>query len=640
MGFRNRLRTPGAWLAMFVLLGAIPLVALSWLAWRLLEQDRALDAQRVRERLDNAAALASRELGRSLDAWSNLLLPSLGGPVTIPRDTVLVVFDSAGVLRAEGTRLPYYPKVSSPAGPPAALLASAEAIEFRERDLTRAAASYRALAVSRDRGVRAAALLRLARVLRKQQHITDALTVYGELAALGETPTAGAPAELVGRRERYTLLTAAGQDLAAEDEAAQLTAALLDNRLLIDRATFEFYKEPMSIPDARFDAAALRLAQAADAMWPLWQAEADGRVGWNGQAGSYASVWRRTPAAHAAIVGRVDDLIASARSIASELQVRLTLEDEAGRLSWGAAIADNQRVSRAARETGLPWTIHVTLADPVAAEALSSARRNIFAAGFVLMLLVIAAAAYFVFRAVHRELGVARLQSDFVAAVSHEFRTPLTAMCHLTEMLDEGRTPADRLPHYYQALRRESHRLHSMVESLLDFGRIDAGQRVYQFVETDVTELVTQVVQECRDHGLSSAHRVEWQRATAAAAAPARVRADRDALALALRNLLDNAVKYSPDSTTVRVSVAPRGAFVGIAVEDEGVGIPKDEQRTIFRKFARGSAARTLNVKGTGIGLTMAHQIVRAHGGRLELVSAPGRGTTFTTLLPLQPEHP
>ena len=92
------------------------------------------------------------------------------------------------------------------------------------------------------------------------------------------------------------------------------------------------------------------------------------------------------------------------------------------------------------------------------------------------MLLVIAAAAYFVFRAVHRELGVARLQSDFVAAVSHEFRTPLTAMCHLTEMLDEGSTEPDRLPHYYRALRRESHRLHAMVENLLDFGRIDAGR--------------------------------------------------------------------------------------------------------------------------------------------------------------------
>ena len=77
-----------------------------------------------------------------------------------------------------------------------------------------------------------------------------------------------------------------------------------------------------------------------------------------------------------------------------------------------------------------------------------------------------------------------------------------------------------------------------------------------------------------------------------------------------------------------------RGAFVGIAVEDEGPGIPKDEQRTIFQKFARGSAARALNVKGTGIGLTMADQIVRAHGGRLELDSEPGRGTRFTTLSP------
>jgi two-component system sensor histidine kinase SenX3 len=108
---------------------------------------------------------------------------------------------------------------------------------------------------------------------------------------------------------------------------------------------------------------------------------------------------------------------------------------------------------------------------------------------------------------------------------------------------------------------------------------------------------------------------------------------------MALRNLVDNAVKYSPQSSTVRVSVTPRGAFVGIAVEDDGPGIPKDEQRTIFQKFARGSAARTLNVKGTGIGLTMADQIVRAHGGRLELDSEPGRGTRFTTFLPAAAGH-
>ena len=87
------------------------------------------------------------------------------------------------------------------------------------------------------------------------------------------------------------------------------------------------------------------------------------------------------------------------------------------------------------------------------------------------------------------------------------------------------------------------------------------------------------------------------------------------------------------------MSVESQGAFVGISVEDDGAGIPKDEQRAVFRKFARGAAARTLNVKGTGIGLTMAEQIVKAHGGCLKLVSEPGRGSRFTTLLPAQPSH-
>ena len=408
---------------------------------------------------------------------------------------------------------------------------------------------------------------------------------------------------------------------------------------MIDRATFEFYREPLSILPPRVDVAAMSLAEAAEEMWPLWQGEAAGRSGWIGKAGAYAAVWRQTPGGRAALIGRVDDLMASTGSIAQDLRVRLSLEDDAGRLSWGQTIADRDRVTRTARETGLPWTIQVATADPAAAQALSSSRRTVFAAGFGLMLLVIAAAAYFVFRAVHRELGVARLQSDFVAAVSHEFRTPLTAMCHLTEMLDEGSTEPDRLPHYYRALRRESHRLHAMVENLLDFGRIDAGQRAYQFVDTDLAELVTQVVQECRHHTPSSAHRLLWQAMAPVAAESVRIRADREALALALRNLVDNAVKYSPDPSPVRVSIAPRGAFVGIAVEDQGIGIPKDEQRTIFRKFARGAAARAMNVKGTGIGLTMADQIVKDHGGRLELVSEPGRGTTFTTLLPIQPSH-
>ena len=103
---------------------------------------------------------------------------------------------------------------------------------------------------------------------------------------------------------------------------------------------------------------------------------------------------------------------------------------------------------------------------------------------------------------------MARLQSDFVAAVSHEFRSPLTAMCHLTEMLEDGGTPPERLPDYYRALGARR-RLHAMVENLLDFSRVDAGRRAYQFVDTDAAELVSRVVQECRDQTPSTANRVE-----------------------------------------------------------------------------------------------------------------------------------
>jgi signal transduction histidine kinase len=240
------------------------------------------------------------------------------------------------------------------------------------------------------------------------------------------------------------------------------------------------------------------------------------------------------------------------------------------------------------------------------------------------MATVILGAGYFVFRAFEREWRVARLRSDFVAQVSHEFRSPLTAMRHLTELLEEGGTAPERLPHYYRALGRETRRLHSMVENLLDFGRMESGRRVYQMQDTRIEDVARRVVDEFDSPRL---------RLNASAQAH-HVRADRDALALAVRNLVDNAMKYSPDSTEVSVSVEWSDGKAGISVRDRGAGISREEQRQILGTFVRGSAAQAMNVKGTGIGLAMVDQVAKAHGGQIEVESEPGHGSRFTLWLP------
>jgi signal transduction histidine kinase len=206
-------------------------------------------------------------------------------------------------------------------------------------------------------------------------------------------------------------------------------------------------------------------------------------------------------------------------------------------------------------------------------------------------------------------------------------------MRHLTEMLEEGNTAPDRLSQYYRALGRETRRLHEMVESLLDFGRLESGRRTFQMEETDVMEFTERVVEDFREGTHAGSHRLELSK-DETLRAPLNVRVDREALTLAFRNLLDNAIKYSPETSVVQICVAAEDGVAGISVQDRGCGIPRDEQRTVFRKFVRGSSAKTLNVKGAGIGLTMALQIVRAHGGRLELRSEPGEGSRFTMILP------
>jgi signal transduction histidine kinase len=173
--------------------------------------------------------------------------------------------------------------------------------------------------------------------------------------------------------------------------------------------------------------------------------------------------------------------------------------------------------------------------------------------------------------------------------------------------------------------------LQGLVERLLDFGRMEAGHDELRRECVDVTALANEVVDEMQDMAVEKGGQIKRINA----GARVDVQGDAQSLRLAIRNLVENAVKYSPKSPDVTVCVAVDGGRASIAVSDSGLGIDRAEQRAIFGKFVRGRAATATRVRGTGVGLAAVKHVVEAHGGRITVESEPGRGSTFTIWLPM-----
>ena len=215
------------------------------------------------------------------------------------------------------------------------------------------------------------------------------------------------------------------------------------------------------------------------------------------------------------------------------------------------------------------------------------------------------------------------------AAVSHEFRTPLTSIRQLTELLASGRVESqDKAEAYYRVLDKESTRLQRLVEGLLDFGRMEAGAHPYHSELIDSGALLHDIVAAFREEYELTAETLSLQ----IDGAP-HVRMDSESFTRAIWNLLDNAVKYSEAGPKIDVKALLEDGKVRISVADHGVGFPPEEQSRIFGKFIRGTAASLTNAKGTGLGLAMVRKIVEDQGGSISARSSPGEGSVFTITL-------
>jgi signal transduction histidine kinase len=615
--------------------------ALTWLCWRLLDQDRQLESQRTRERLEQAADRTAAALASSiegLDAW--LPLTADANMKSPPPGLVLLLKNETGTAVWPAGSLAYLPPPSPRQEKDFAdAFAAGEHLEFQEHDFAGAADRFRLLAGSRDAAVRAGALLRLGRNLRKLNRYGETLGVYTQLAALKNASIEGVPAELMALDARCSVLEVMGRRSELQQQALLIDAGLRTARWGLTGGAWEFYRSETSrwaattalTASERQALAISRAAEWIDQRWPP-PLEPVGRHVVDTPEGPVLVSWSADASRLAAVLAPPDRFQTIWKSAQADPGASAALIDANGNLVVGSVSASGLRTVRSPAVAGMAAALHLTLRDPAAGLAAAAMRRRFLVAGFILLALVLAGGSYFMTRYMARESAVARMQAEFVATVSHEFRTPLTSIRQMSEMLARDRIAAENERHEaYNLLIQSSERLQRLVESLLDFGRMEAATFRYRFDELDVRALVDEIVSAFRLQAAQE-HEVLLDQA---AEVPA-IRGDREALGIALWNLLDNAVKYSPGRETVWVETKPESGGVAIAVRDEGPGIERDEQERIFDKFARGSDARNSNIKGTGIGLSMARHIACAHGGEIRLASQPGSGSTFTLFLPVE----
>jgi len=228
-----------------------------------------------------------------------------------------------------------------------------------------------------------------------------------------------------------------------------------------------------------------------------------------------------------------------------------------------------------------------------------------------------------------REATLSKLQTDFVSKVSHELRTPLTSIRMFAEMLQSTEDP-EQMRLCIDVLEKETGRLSERIERLLDWGRMEAGRRVYERQPTSVGDLITESLQHFHTATLGREEEVDVELAPDLPT----LLVDRHAIIDALVNLLSNAYKYAGDDKEIGILATADHKSVRISVSDNGSGIPHREQRRIFQKFYRIDDRLSREIEGSGLGLAIVRHVAQAHGGRIEVDSEEGEGSTFTIVLP------
>jgi signal transduction histidine kinase len=297
-------------------------------------------------------------------------------------------------------------------------------------------------------------------------------------------------------------------------------------------------------------------------------------------------------------------------------------------------------------ETVAGWSLSVT---GTAVEPLTGSSRLLSYARVLFPIAVLACGLALAGWLMRREIALAERQSTFVAAVTHEFKSPLTSIRLLMERLAGGRIGTEEsAARYHAAIGAETERLENLVNRLLESQKLQSDQRTYDLQPSSLQTIVRETVDRLRPQAEAKDIQISARVIGAVPDLPLDVQAMFDAV----RNLIDNAIKYSPAHTEITVALDIDGPDVRLTVSDQGVGIDPADATRVFEPFFRGRRGERVNVQGTGLGLSLVRATAEAHGGTVAVEDNGGRGSRFILRVPrphppvdlpasapLEPEH-
>ena len=605
---------------MFLIAIIAPGALLVALSLRLIAQDTELADKRAQDSRRLAAARMAQQLTTRLEQLKLQAL-AIGAAWNPQRNHAIAL-----ITTAEGERLvlPWDAAVERArfraeivASPFAEAFAAADRDEVVTRDRTAAHTAYgAALDIARSPEQRAAAEIAL---LRTSPVADDFGRVASSLLRSTVVDEEGVPVSLYAVR----MLLGRGGGVAVPDIVNALRSTL--DRVPMNLFALHMIRELAAAPELdRSDVATAVSALRADTQMRLGAAQQAHEL-----QRSFAGILARTDGRDPAWVpfGPNDDawLVTVTRPPVTP-EVRAVVV-RAAAVATDVELASRQDDGSEPLGAGFPG-LFVTL-PAESSGSRESIRTELFAV-VALTLTITLSASWFFWRDVQRDLRMADLRSQFVASVSHELKTPLTAIRMFAETLRLGRTPSNRTAEYLDTIVSESERLTRLMNNVLDFSRVEQGTRRYRLTAQALAPIVRSAARTLRyplEQAAFEMHLVIEDEGLEALC-------DADGLEQAILNLLSNAMKYSGASRFIELRLMPVQAGAAIVVSDRGIGIPTAEQARIFEKFYRGSADAHQRVAGTGLGLTLVRHTIRAHGGTISVASAPGHGSAFTIVLP------